>query len=176
MNRNAMDRESARTWEYDVVDLGYNYRLAEPQAALGTAQLHRIEEGIKLRPTQQNYYNTQLSKSGMVGNSILWRLIVPTFYHLYSVKIKKNMYGIDRNCFFKKLLDSGIQTSVHYTPLHLMTFYKQFLNEKPCFPIAEKIFAEILSLPLYPTITKKALKMVKSRTIEALKQNNSGIY
>ena len=90
-------------------------------------------------------------------------------FHLYTLKVQKEKAGISRNDLFRKLLEKGIQSSVHYTPLHLMSFYKQFLTEKSCaFPVAEKIYEEILSLPIYPTITKKNLGLITTEIGKAL--------
>jgi len=152
MNRTAIDRESNNTWYYDVTDIGYNYRLSEPQAALGTSQLGRISEGIKLRVRVANYYTERLSSLANKG------VVTPTtsvnrshVFHLYTIRIKNRGAGITRDFVFKRLLDDGIQSSVLYTPLHKMSFYKQFLNKRKCaFPIAEKLSGEIVSLPIYP--------------------------
>jgi dTDP-4-amino-4,6-dideoxygalactose transaminase len=173
MSRNAQERESNLTWYYDVVDLGYNYRLTEAQAALGISQLRRIDEGIKRRTKAADYYTKQLNSNDL---GIVTPYKAPNrshIYHLYTVKIQKNSSGKNRNDVFKTLADAGIQSSVHYTPLHLMSFYKQFLGEKPHrFPVAERIYREILSLPLYPTITRKDIKLVTTKMKEVLNQQN----
>ena len=155
MSRNALERENGATWYYDVVDLGYNYRLTDPQAALGTSQLKRVDDGIRRRIRVAGYYDKELSTLGL-------GVVVPHrapgrshIFHLYTVKIPESEKGLARNEMFKKLANAGIQSSVHYTPLHLMSFYKQFLDKSDSFPVAEKIYNQILSLPLYPTLTKK---------------------
>lgn len=171
MNRTALERESGASWFYDIVDLGYNYRLTEPQAALGIAQLKRVDDGISRRIRVASYYTKQLGNRGF---GIVTPYTAPKrshIFHLYTIKIQKNLLGISRNEVFKQLSDSGIQSSVHYTPLHLMSFYKQFLKEKSNnFPVAEKIYTEILSLPLYPTITRKQVTFVSTRIKESLDQ------
>ena len=169
MSRTALERESSTSWFYDIVDLGYNYRLTEPQAALGIAQLKRIDDGIRRRIHAAGYYTKQL---GNRDSGIVTPYTVPNrshIFHLYTIKIQKNSLGITRDEVFKRLSDSGIQSSVLYTPLHLMSFYKQFLNEKSKpFPVAEKIYKEILSLPLFPTLTKKNVSLVATKIKEAL--------
>ncbi|MFX1536945.1 MAG: DegT/DnrJ/EryC1/StrS family aminotransferase, partial [Promethearchaeota archaeon] len=147
MSRTAIERESKAIWKYDVVDLGYNYRLNEAQAALGISQLKRIDEGIKRRVQAANYYTKRLNERAFLG-------VVPPYeapnrshiFHLYSIKIQREITGVTRNEVFKKLSENGIQSSVHYTPLHLMSFYKQFLDKKShVFSAAEKIYEKILS-------------------------------
>jgi perosamine synthetase len=164
MSRNAFERENGSTWDYDVVDLGYNYRLTDPQAALGVSQLKRVEDGIDRRIRIAGYYDREL-RSGGLG------IVVPNrahsrshIFHLYTIKVPKSQRGLARNELFKDLAIAGIQCGVHYTPLHLMTFYKQFLHkESDTFPVAEKVYNQILSLPLYPTLTKKKVIQITSR-------------
>jgi perosamine synthetase len=167
MSRTALERESGANWYYDVVDLGYNYRLTEAQAALGISQLKRIGDGIRRRISAANYYTKKLSK---IDFGVVTPYTSPNrshIFHLYTIKIQKKSMGITRNDVFKSLSASGIQSSVLYTPLHLMTFYKQFLNEKSRhFPVAEKIYEEILSIPLYPTLTKKEMTIISSKINE----------
>jgi dTDP-4-amino-4,6-dideoxygalactose transaminase len=161
MSRNALERESGATWHYDVVDLGYNYRMTDPQAALGASQLKRIEDGIKRRIRIADYYDEKLTSPNL-GLVIPFRAPNRShIFHLYTLKIPESQGGLARNELFKRLAVAGIQSSVHYTPLHLMSFYKQFLNKKSDkFPIAEKIYHQIISLPLYPTLTKKEVLQV----------------
>jgi perosamine synthetase len=169
MSRTALDRETSNTWYYDVVDVGYNYRLTEPQAVLGLSQLKRIDDGIRRRINVAKYYTKQLSKH---ASNITPPYEAPDrshIYHLYTVKIRKASDGTGRNEVYKKLSESGIQSSVHYTPLHLLSFYKQFLSKhQSAFPVAEKIYDEILSLPIYPTLTKENVNTVTTRIDEAL--------
>jgi perosamine synthetase len=169
MNKTAIQRELSATWSYDVVDLGYNYRLTEPQAALGISQLKRIEQGINRRIRSASNYTKQLSSRNL---NVVTPSTAPNrshIFHLYTIRILQNSDETRRNKVFKKLSESGIQSSVHYTPLHLMSFYKQFLTEKSShFPIAEKISKEILSLPLYPTLTGKNTKKITRIIREAL--------
>ncbi len=168
MSKTALQRESSTTWYYDVVDLGYNYRLSEAQAALGVSQLKRVDRGNVQRIKLANHYTKQLNRFGSV-------LITPYtapgcnhVFHLYTVRILKNQRRITRNLMFTKLIEAGIQPSVHYTPLHLLSYYKQFLDEKSNFPIAERIYDEILSLPLYPTLTAKQQKTITEKIATTL--------
>jgi perosamine synthetase len=166
MSRNALERENGATWYYDVTDLGYNYRLTDPQAALGASQLRRVEDGIKRRIRVAGYYDKELNAPGL-GVVVPYRAAGRShIFHLYTVKIPESEKGVARNRLFKKLADAGVQSSVHYTPLHLMSFYKQFLNKSDSFHVAEKIYNQILSLPLYPTLTKKEVLQITNKITE----------
>jgi perosamine synthetase len=170
MSRTAIDRESTATWRYDIVDLGYNYRLTEPQAAMGLVQMKKIEEGIKRRVAISEYYTSEFRRRSIKG-------IIPPcvaknrthVFHLYTIRVQQEKSGITRNDIFKRLSEVGIQSSVVYTPLHLMSYYKQFLTkDQKALPVAQKIHDEILSLPIYPTMTKKERSAVTMGVTEAL--------
>ena len=159
MSKSAIDRESEASWYYDVVDLGYNYRLNELQSALGISQLERVENGIKMRMEAARYYGERLNLNGIVtpyeaaGRSHI--------YHLYVIKVDKDKFGLTRDELFKKLSADKVGVSLHYTPLHKLSFYKKFLNSTTNkFPVAEQIYQQILSLPLYPTMTKNDVDYV----------------
>jgi len=169
MTRGAFDREKTATWYYDVVDLGYNYRLNEVQSALGISQLKRIDEINKKRIEAAHYYTKKLKEING---------IIPPYeakdrthvYHLYAIRVVEQKSGINRDELYKKLSTKGIGLSVHYTPLHLLTFYKKTLRYKTGdFPNAEQVSKEILSLPLYPTIKKTQIDYVVKELSKIMK-------
>lgn len=140
-------------WDYDVVEPGYNYRLDEVRAALGISQLKQIKQLNLLRRRAFEYYNQELSDEKGI--------LVPKLAkneehacHLYIIRIQKE-YGISRDRLFKKLLLFGIRTSVHYKPLHEFTILKKRGKIIDSIKNAENAYNEIISLPLYPTITSK---------------------
>lgn len=169
MTKSASERESDFTWYYDVADLGYNYRLNEVQAALGISQLKRVEEGIERRIKAARCYRKKLeSLSG-----IILPYEAPCrshIFHLYVIKVQKDKAGITRDELFTKLVKNGIGVSVHYTPLHLLSFYKKFLDGRSSsFPIAEQVYEQVLSLPLFPTLTKKNIDFITKKIKEIIK-------
>jgi len=166
MSKSAIDRESEASWYYDVVDLGYNYRLNELQAALGISQLERVEDGIKLRMATARYYGERLNFKGIVTPYEAARR--SHIYHLYVIKVEEDNFGKTRDELFKKLSANKVGVSLHYTPLHKLSFYKKFLNSTTNkFPVAEQIYQQILSLPLYPTMTKNDVDYV----VESIGEN-----
>jgi len=169
MTKGALEREKSTTWYYDIVDLGYNYRLNEFQSALGILQLRKIDEINRKRIEAAHYYTRKLKEVDAV---------IPPYeaanrthmYHLYVVKIIEKKHRINRDELYKKLSTKGIGLSVHYTPLHLLKFYKKTLGHKMGdFPVAEQVYKEILSLPLYPTITKSQIDYVVKEISKILK-------
>jgi len=169
MTKTALDREKLGSWFYDVVDLGYNYRMNEIQAALGISQLKRADEGKGRRTVLANYYSDKLRK--MTG------IVLPTVsegrshaYHLYVVRVVNEIFGLARDELYRYLTAMGIGLSVHYTPLHLLTYYKQISNSRAGdFPVAERAGTEVLSLPLFPTLDEKQIDYISSSIEKATK-------
>jgi len=160
MTKTAADRERETAWYYDVVDLGYNYRLSEAQAALGISQLKRIEDINKRRIEAARYYTDKLKKKGGIISPYA-KKDRTHLYHLYVIRVIEEKFGINRDALFKKLSKKGIGLSVHYTPLHLFTFYKRILGDKLGeFPVVERVYREVLSLPIFPTMTRNQMDRV----------------
>ena len=173
MTRSALDREKTADWHYDVNEMGYNYRLNEVQAALGVSQLKRVEDGIKKRVEVARYYTRKLSRTNGV--------ITPYeakdrthVYHLYVIKILKEKCGLTRDELFKKLSTKGIGLSVHYTPLHLLTLYKKIAGHTRSFPNAEEVYRKVLSLPIFPTISRDQTDYVTKSIQDCLLLKSSG--
>lgn len=140
-------------WDYDVVEPGYNYRLDEVRSVLGTSQLKQVTKLNYMRKKAFEYYNQNLRNEKGIA--------VPELpqheehaCHLYIIRVKKE-YGLSRDNLFKKLLSLGIRTSVHYKPLHRFTVLKKRGKIIDSVKNAESAYHQIISLPLYPSITKK---------------------
>jgi perosamine synthetase len=171
MTKAAFARENKANWYYDVVDLGYNYRMNEVQAALGIAQLERMDNINEKRIEAAKYYTKRLSE--VEGIVTPYEMEDRThLYHLYVIRVLKEKFGIDRNELFNNLSASGIGTSVHYTPLHMLTFYKNLGYSKQNFPVANRVSKEILSLPLFPTISKSQIDFVVKEITANRKSHN----
>lgn len=140
-------------WIFDVVKPGLNYRMDELRASLGLSQLSRISEINLKRKNAANYYSKKLEKiDGIIVPEIVKDL--SHSYHLYTIRITKN-FGHTRNQVFKFLKNNGVRSTVYWLPIHNFSAYKQFVKHKTDFKNTTKLYNEILSLPLYPNITKK---------------------
>ena len=149
---------SGKPWDYDVIEPGYNYRLDEIRSALGINQLKRIKKLNEQRKNAAKYYYSKLKEiKGIESPEILNNN--NHVYHLYIIKIKKN-FGISRDNLFKKLLSEGIRTSVHYKPLHKFTMFSKKGKVHDDIINSENAYSEIISLPMYPNITKKEQDVV----------------
>ena len=157
------------SWYYEIHELGYKFNLSDINAALGTAQLAKIESLNRKREKLADYYKKQLS--GIPGIKTLH--IYPgnkSSWHIFPVWIDKKKYGMDRNQLIKELWKRNIASSVHFIPCHLQPFYqKKYHYQKGDFPIAEKVFDGIVSLPLFPKMTYKDIDDVKDAIRDAVK-------
>jgi len=159
MNILPTTREKSAQWKYDVVSLGYNYRLDEIRSALGLSQMMRISEINMRRMKIAQIYDKFISK--IQGISIPFHKKNRNhIYHLYTIKIEKN-YHLTRNELFKKLHKKSIGTSVQYYPLHLMTYNKN-LYKKSDFRNSNVLKDKVISLPIFPTMTSKQVEYVVS--------------
>ena len=161
MSIQAKERESKTLWKYDIVDLGYNYRLDEIRASLGLSQFDRITKINQMRIKVAEKYNTVIKK--IKGLSIpATRDDRNHIYHLYTIKVEDE-YPSTRNQLFEKLARKGIGTSVQYFPLHLMSLYQNtHKNKKHNFPVANDLKDKVLCLPIYPQMTDKEIQYVVS--------------
>ena len=150
-------------WDYEIFEMGYNFRLDEIRSCLGVNQLKRIKKMNKLRRIAADYYTTNLrSIKGIITPKLNEK---SHSWHLYVIKIQKE-FGTSRDELFKKLLANGVRTSVHYKPLHKFSLYKKMCKKYGKLPNSSKAYKEILSLPLYPGITKKEQDYVIKQIIK----------
>jgi perosamine synthetase len=162
MNILPTERDKSSLWKYDVVDLGFNYRLDEIRSSLGFSQLKRINKINQMRINIAKTYNSLLKKIKGITIPIV-ESNRNHIYHLYTIKIEKD-YHISRNELFSKLHKSGIGTSVQYYPLHLMSYNKK-QYKKNDFPIANELKDQVLSLPIFPTMSRKQIEFVVKNLI-----------
>ena len=153
MSRSLMSRYSTgKPWEYDIKDIGYNYRLDEIRSALGISQLQKLTILNKKRLIAFRYYNKELKN--------IPGLIVPNeknfknnSCHLYIVRITSDA-KITRDKLFYSLQKKGIGSSVHYKPLHEFTLFRKKGTSRDSLSISKRMYKEILSLPMYPQLTR----------------------
>ncbi len=139
-----MTGHSEGDWYYQQIDLGYNYRMTDIQAALGCSQLHQIESFISRRREIVKKYNTELQSLPLM---LPWQHQDGlSAWHLYVIQIKDSS---KRQVVFKALRAAGINVNVHYIPVHTQPYYQQLGFKVGDFPQAEKYYQGAISLPLY---------------------------
>jgi dTDP-4-amino-4,6-dideoxygalactose transaminase len=159
INRDIWDRFTAASpsWEYDVVAPGYKYNMADINAAIGLAQLEQADEFRNERQRCAEFYYKHLMHIGALDLPVCKGPLENHAWHLFWVVLNDHS-PIGRNDFIKQLHEAGISTSVHYKPLHRMTYYRDRYNLKEGdFPNAERHWHGTVSLPIYPSLTDREL-------------------
>ena len=134
---------------YDVTVPGYKANLSDLLAAIALCQLDKVEEHALIRARQFALYDEGLA--GLEGIAPLERDPRDTHaLHLYIVRIDPELAGADRNAYQAALQGEGVSTSIHFLPVHRLTWYSERFPEQPRLPVAERAGAEVLSLPLSP--------------------------
>lgn len=154
---NRRSQTSYPGWYYEMHELGYNYRLTDFQAALGSSQLKRADDGLKRRKEiALTYFNAFKEKSYIKGQS---GSADGHGYHLYIIEVN------NRKGLYNYLRENNIFVQIHYVPVHLMPYYKQFGWKEGDLPKAEAYYQGCLSLPMFPTLTEEKQAFV-IKTIE----------
>lgn len=139
-------------WYYEMQELGYNYRLTDFQAALGTSQLNRADSGLRRRrEIAKRYAGAFKDIPQLIGHSGYHE---GHAYHLYVIEVP------DRKGLYDYLRTQGIAAQVHYIPVHLQPYYQRLGWKPGDFPNAEKYYAHCLSLPMFPTLTPAEQELV----------------
>lgn len=160
-------REEKGTWFYEMVDLGWNYRITDFQCALGISQLRKLPEWLGRRREIARRYDEAFAEAQAI-KPLCVNKDVTHAYHLYVVRIEPNKWR-DRASVFNDLRDRGILANVHYVPVHLHPFYQQrFGTGKGMCPVAEKAYEQIVSLPIFPRMTDQDVKRVIKACLEAV--------
>jgi dTDP-4-amino-4,6-dideoxygalactose transaminase len=162
ISRDAWKRYTASgSWYYEIVAPGYKYNLTDIAAAIGLHQLRKADTLHERRTLLARRYLEVLADVEELGLP----QVMPDrmhSWHLFPVRLKRNMTGLDRSELISRMTQAGIGTSVHWMPLHMQPYYRQEFGWKPsdC-PCAEALYPELLSLPLYPDLTIEDVEYVR---------------
>ncbi len=153
-------RAEQGAWFYEMVELGYNYRLTDFQCALGLSQLRKLPGWVARRQAIARTYDAAFAGLTAVA-PLTTRPEVSHAYHLYVVRFDLSQLTVDRNTLFQALRAEGMGVNLHYIPVHLHPFYRQRLGTRPglC-PAAEAAYAEIMSLPIFPQMSDEDVQDV----------------
>ncbi len=161
-------RSESGTWYYEMVDLGYNYRITDFQCALGMSQLRRLPDLLARRREIASSYDEAFAGIPQIS-PLLVREEVSHAYHLYVVRVGDDGRGIGRDAVYRALRSKGIGANVHYVPVHLHPFYQERFGTKlgMC-SVTEAAYEEILTLPLFPQMSASDVDYVITSLREVL--------
>jgi len=142
-----MDGESEGPWYYQQVALGYNYRMTDIQAALGSSQLTRLEEFLARRRELAGRYDAVLK--GLPLATPVEEPSGRSAWHLYVIQLDLDALGESRRTVFERMRAGGVLVNVHYIPVHLQPYYRALGFAKGAFPASERFYGRAMSLPLF---------------------------
>ena len=151
MSRDAWKRYSKNgQWRYEVVEAGCKYNMTDIQAAMGLAQLEKLEwMWMWRREIAARYTEAFIERRELIAPEV--KSDRDSAWHLYALKLNLNALKIDRDQFINHLVQSGVGCSVHFIPLYRHPFYRDTFGCKPHdYPASEWIFERVVSLPIYP--------------------------
>ncbi len=151
------DRHKGHDFNYDVIGPGFNYRIDELRSSLGLVQLKKLEGNNRKRRSLWALYVQML-------NSIE-EIVVPfsrfsgiSSYHIFPVLLSEQ---VDRKCFMEYLREQGVQTSIHYPPIHLFSYYKELIpSDTAHLPLTEYVGRREVTLPLFPAMDEQHIEYV----------------
>ena len=150
---NGIDKFGSLSYIYDVVDIGLKYDINSINAAFSIAQLEKTDMLIKRRQEIAQIYDKEFAECHNIATPVKKREHI---YTQYIIKINKN-----RDSFARELLERGIHTSLHYIPIHLLSYYKNKYSLKVNdFPNALKAYQQVLSLPIYHSLSDEEVQYI----------------
>jgi dTDP-4-amino-4,6-dideoxygalactose transaminase len=155
------DREQGHSFSYDVIGLGYNYRFDEIRSAIGLTQLKKLDSNNQKRATATSLYKEKLADIDEIYIPFREVQSRPA-YHLFPIILSES---IDRVAFMKFMQANGIQTSIHYPPIHTFSAYRNVSDSANRLSVTEDIQKRIVTLPLYPNLGEHDIDYI-ARTIK----------
>ena len=147
-----MANEPDGAWYYEQIDLGFNYRMTDLQAALGLSQIQRLDDYVSQRHKLAHRYDTLLAELPLV---LPWQH--PDSYsglHLYIVRLNLDQISSSHKRIFDQLREQEIGVNLHYIPIYRQPYYAQFGYSQSDFPQAEAYYSEAISIPMFATLTE----------------------
>lgn len=161
-----MTEASHGGWYYQQVDLGFNYRMTELQAALGVTQMQRLDEFVAARHVLSKRYNQMLSELPLV----LPYQLENTYsgLHLFVIRLKLDEISLTHKQVFDALRENGIGVNLHYIPVHTQPYYQAMGYSEGNFPESERYYQEAISLPMFHGMTEEQQNTVVRVVTEIL--------
>jgi UDP-4-amino-4,6-dideoxy-N-acetyl-beta-L-altrosamine transaminase len=158
--------ETGAPWAYDMVTLGRNYRMTDIQAALGISQAKKIDTFVQKRTKLSQLYYELLQDIPQIELPVTLENVTHA-WHIYTILLK----GIKRDAIFTYLKSHNIGVNLHYIPTYHFSYYQKYYPQKfSLFPVTEKVFSQILTLPLYPDLKEDNIHFIVETLKTAIRQ------
>ena len=156
----ARDRQNAGQWHYEMVLLGYNYRLSDISCALGLSQLRRLDSNLERRRQIAARYSSAMRNLPGITLPAVRQHVLPA-WHLYPIRVDERVLGVSRDEILRALRAENIGVNVHYIPVHLHPYYKErFGYCRGEFPVAEAAYETLITLPMFHGMTDRDVEDV----------------
>jgi perosamine synthetase len=164
----ARERQEMGQWFYEMVLLGFNYRLTDIACALGLSQIDRLAANVARRREIAAQYTAAFRElSGIEAPQV--REGCDPAWHLYPIRLRTESLSADRNEIFRALRSENIGVSVHYIPVHMHPYYRQRFGYKGGeYPVAEDAYERLISLPMFHSMTARDVEDVIRATAKVL--------
>jgi dTDP-4-amino-4,6-dideoxygalactose transaminase len=162
------DRHQGHAWSYDVVDLGYNYRIDEIRSAIGQVQLAKLDRNNAKRRHLTDLYHRQLQELVPELGLPFMKHRGQSAAHLLPILLPE---GRNRIKFMERMKEQGIQTSIHYPPVHHFKYYQKSITHE-LLPVTETVAAREVTLPLHPLLTDDQVHFVVLAVNVALRESD----
>lgn len=160
INSDARTRQEQGGWFYEMVALGYNYRLTDISCALGLSQLRRLDMNLLRRREIASKYTNKFGKLPGIFPPTVHADVEPA-WHLYPIRIDRTRLRADRTEIFRALRAENIGVNVHYIPVHLHPYYRErFGYRGGDYPVSEAAYESLVSLPMFHAMTDGDLEDV----------------
>ncbi|QKF78805.1 UDP-4-amino-4,6-dideoxy-N-acetyl-beta-L-altrosamine transaminase [Arcobacter defluvii] len=160
-------RADIAPWHYDMVELGFNYRLTDISCALGLSQLKKLDSFLYLRRSIAKRYDDFFSKTDFIIP--LYEFTNNSAYHLYVIKIDFEKFNIDKKELVLKMRESNIGLQLHYIPINKQPYYKNLGFGNEITPVMDEYYKKAISLPIYPNLSHEEQNYVCEKILEILK-------
>lgn len=146
-------RPNNEIWNYQQIELGFNYRMTDIQAALGLSQMQRLDEFVSHRHGIAERYDAELRPLPIITPQQASGSY--SSYHLYPIRINETESGKTQQKVYSALWRKGVAANLHYTPVHRHPYFENKGFKVGDFPEAERLHREVLSIPMYPTLSQQ---------------------
>lgn len=165
-NQDEMIHASHGEWYYEQIELGYNYRMTDMQAALGLSQLKRLDEFVSKRRNLAQLYQKKLVDLPVI---LPWQSEKGlSSWHLYVICFEHDKFKKNKKVIFSQLRNKGIGVNLHYIPVHIQPYYQKLGFKWGDFPNSEIYYQQAMTIPLFPEMSELDIEHIKTALTQVL--------
>jgi UDP-4-amino-4,6-dideoxy-N-acetyl-beta-L-altrosamine transaminase len=168
ISRDFKAREKAKSHEYDMTEIGYNYRIPDLLCALGISQMDKLDNFIKKRREIAKMYDDAFKDYSYMMHPLEKK---NSAHHIYSLVFYGENMNTTRDAIFKELKEANIGVNVHYKPIYRHSYYEKLGYKQGLCPISEQLYERLITIPIFPTLKKEEINYISNKIIEICRNN-----